>query len=333
MAYNGARGVETVGCNLTKSQDEDLLDELRRVAGRTLRAAGPRYAPSLDPQAPNLAIAPLQRAADALAQGSAFCERVKALSGEIRKAYERDDDFANALFKRRVGSFQRITADLDAIASANTVVSRRAGARGLRRHLRSVRSRLSAAEDELMVRLRALEGSQPGTASEKEKKARSSERDLLQARLGAIRRLEEALYKVVEFADGDEGDLVAGGSSILLLGDWGTGKTHFLCDYAVQAIDDGTPTLVVLANTLRSDVPPLDAIAETTGLAPNGAALRQLLDAKAKVAGRRALIMIDAINESDRETWRRALPGLDRDAAGRGTSGLSSPVALPSIPV
>lgn len=307
---------------MTNSRDDDLLSELSRVATRTLRSAGPRYAPSLDPRAPNLAIVPLQRAADALAQGSAFRERVEALSGEIRKAHDRDDHFANGLFERRVASVQRIILDLDALASADTVVDRRAAMRGLRRHLRSVRGRLSTTEDELRAQLQALEVTQPETASEEEKKARSNERDRVQSRLGAIRRLEEALYEVAEFADGDEGDLAADGSSILLLGEWGTGKTHFLCDYATQAIDDGTPTLVVLANALRTDIPPLDAIAEITGLAASGEALMWLLDAKAKEAGRRALIMIDAINESDRETWRRALPGLVRDVADAGNIGL-----------
>ncbi|MEI2672384.1 MAG: hypothetical protein V9G13_15020 [Marmoricola sp.] len=307
---------------MTNSRGDDLLSELRRVATRTLHSAGPRYAPSLDPRAPNLAIVPLQRAGDALAQGSAFRERVEALSGGIRKAHDRDEHFANGLFERRVASVQRIIADLDALASADTVVSRRTAVRGLRRHLRSVRGRLTTTEDELRARLRALEETKSETESEEEKKARSSERERVQSRLGAIRRLEEALYEVAEFSDGHEGDLVADGSSILLLGEWGTGKTHFLCDYAVQAIEDGTPTLVVLASALRTDIPPLDAIAEVTGLAPSGAALMLLLDARAKEARRRALIMIDAINESDRAAWRRALPGLVRDVADAGNIGL-----------
>lgn len=306
---------------MPNSRDDDLLSDLSRVATGTLRSAGPRYAPSLDPRAPNLAIVPLQQAGDALAQGSAFRERVHALTGELLKAYERDDRFADRLFARRVASIQRIIADLDALASADTVAGRKAALRGLRRHLRSVRKRLSTTKDELRARLPAL-GSQPEAASDEEKKARSSEYDRVQSRLAAIRRLEDALYEVGEFADGHEGDLVADGSSILLLGEWGTGKTHFLCDYAIQAIDDGTPTVVVLANALRTDIPPLDAIAESTGMAPSGAALLSLLGAKAKEAGRRALIMIDAINESDRVAWHCALPGLVRAVADEGNVGL-----------
>lgn len=307
---------------MANPRDDDLLSGLRRVATRTLSAAGPRYAPSLDPDAPNLAIVPLQQAVHALTQGSGLRERVQAVGAVIRKAYDRDDHFAEGLFGRRAANLQRIIADLDDLGSARTVVSRRTTIRGLRRHLRSVRMRLSTTDDELRARLRALEGSQPDTETEDEKKASPSERDRVQSRLGAIRRLEEALYEVAEFADGPEGDLVADGSSILLLGEWGTGKTHFLCDYAIQAIEDGTLTLVVLANALRTDIPPLDAIAEITGLAANGSELMSLLNAKADETGRRALIMVDAVNESDRDAWRRALPRLVRDVASVGNIGL-----------
>lgn len=307
---------------MTKSRSGDLLAKLSEVATRTLRMAGPRYAPSLDPAAPNLAIVPLQQAGHALSQGTAFAGRVQMLAADLRKAYDRDDHFANRLFARRKVNPQRVIADLDALASAVSVVGRRTTMQGLRRHLRSVGDRLSATGDELRTRLRDLEGIKLETETEQEKKARSTERDRVQSRLGAIRRLEEALYEVAEFADGQEGDLVADGASVLLLGEWGTGKTHFLCDFAIHAIEDGTPTVVVLANALRTDIPPLDAIAEITGLAANGSALISLLNAKAKEDGRRALIMIDAINESDRDAWRRALPGLVRDVANAGNIGL-----------
>src|SRR5690606_2685074 len=99
-------------------------------------------------------------------------------------------------------------------------------------------------------------------------------------------------------------------SAFLLLGEWGTGKTHFLCDLALHALQDGTPALVVLASSLRTDVAPLDAMAEISGVADDGAALLACLRDEARRVGRRALIMIDALNESEREAWRRNLPGL-----------------------
>jgi hypothetical protein len=149
-------------------------------------------------------------------------------------------------------------------------------------------------------------------ATEAQKRSDYDERQRLQSRLQTVRRIDEALDDATEFASGPEGALAVERSAVVLLGAWGTGKTHFLCDLALHSIRDGTPTLVVLASTLRTDIAPLDAIAEMTGVADDGAALLACLGAEAKRVGRRAMIMIDALNESDRGAWRRNLPGLLR---------------------
>lgn len=290
----------------------DLLGSLRDVASRTLKLAGPRYAPSLDPAAPNLAILPLERAGHALAQGTSFGDRARALAASVSQAYDRDNHFADWLFAGRVVAFPTIAADLDALGLGSGASARRRIMQELRRHLRVVRARLSSVDHEMRAKLQSLQSSESGALSEEQARSRVVQREQLQSRLGSIGRLEDALSDVSEYADGPEGDLVARVQSALLLGEWGTGKTHFLCDFALHAISDGTPTLVVLANTLRTDVPPLDAIAEVTGIAASGAALVDALDASAKEVGRRALILIDALNESDRGIWRRNLPGLLR---------------------
>jgi hypothetical protein len=132
-------------------------------------------------------------------------------------------------------------------------------------------------------------------------------------RFSALRRLADPLGDISDFADESEGMVLTERSSILLLGEWGTGKTHFLCDFALQALSDGCPAVVVLANALRTDVQPLDAIADATALATSGTDLVRLLDSAGAASGRRALLLIDAINESDREAWRRRLPRLVRD--------------------
>jgi hypothetical protein len=301
---------------------DEFLTKLRDVASRTLRAAGPRYAPSLDPGAPNLAIRPLEQAAHALAQGTAFAERARQLVGVVQSAHERDEHFADRLFSRRTVDLRRLVADLEGLVSVQGVRPRRHGMQGLRRHVRSIGDLLSSANEAARARLSALEVEKPDLETEAEQRARSDERTRAQSELGSIRRLWDALDEVADFANGTEGHLLAEKSAVLLLGAWGTGKTHFLCDFALQTISDGTPTLVVLASALRTDVPPLDALAELTGLAPSGAALADLLDTTAKGVGRRALIMIDAINESDREVWRRNLPNLLREIDRRENVGL-----------
>lgn len=103
---------------------------------------------------------------------------------------------------------------------------------------------------------------------------------------------------------------------------WGTGKTHFLCDFALECIADRTPVVVVLANELRDDIDPIDAVAEATGLAPNGTDLLAQLALAARTNGRRALILVDAINEADRDAWRLRLEPLFERFARQRDVGL-----------
>lgn len=298
------------------------MDRLQAIARRTLTAAGPRYSPAIDPEAPNLEIQPLQRAASALNLGTAFAVRVKNLGASLRTAYDWNDYLEVGLFAGRKVNLQRIAADLDHVAEGGAPSDVRRRMLELRRHLKIVRGRLEAVQVETRARLRDLEGQSSESDSEESNDARSQEHDRLQARISALRRLDDPLGGISEFADESEGMVLTERSSILLLGEWGTGKTHFLCDFALQALSDGCPTVVVLASTLRTDMRPLDAIADATALATSGTDLVRLLDSTAAVSGRRALLLIDAINESDREAWRRQIPQLVRDVRQAECLGL-----------
>ena len=101
------------------ARPSDLMTRLRRIAKRTLASAGPRYAPALDPNAPNLAIAPLQRAASALSVGANLRAHATELGSSLATAYDRDSHDADRLFGRQVVYLQRICSDLSGIASAS----------------------------------------------------------------------------------------------------------------------------------------------------------------------------------------------------------------------
>ena len=300
----------------------DLIQQLHRIAKRTLVAAGPRYSPAIDPSAPNLEIQPLQRAASALALGSAMRSRATELGESLRSVYDRDHYLADWLFGRRAVNLQRLSDDLRLLASGGSIGAVRKTTLVLRRHLAAVRRRMEEAEGEAHAALRILDQAGPDWESDEDKKARSQERERIRGRLSGLRRLDEPLSRIGVFVDSEEGQLLTQSNSILLLGEWGTGKTHFMCDFALQALSDNTPTVVVLASELRTDMHPLDAIAEATGQAVTGSELIRSLGEAAARSGRRALVLIDAINESDRAAWRRWLPRLVRDVEKAQDVGL-----------
>src|SRR5690606_6407242 len=120
--------------------------------------------------------------------------------------------------------------------------------------------------------------------------------------------LEGALGPTSEMLERYEGLTAPDGAPILILGEWGTGKTHFVCDFTLAALQDGVPAVAVLAPSLDSREP-LDDLAKQLDF-PGSNELLDNLEEAARTAGRRALILIDAINEGDREAWRRRLPTL-----------------------
>ena len=123
-----------------------MIGQLRAVAKRTLAAAGPRYSPALDADAPNLEILPLQQAAFALSLGAGFRVRVRELVASLRAAYDRDHYLADQLFVGRTVDLQRLADDLDRVAGGGTPSAVRRTMLELRRHLKVVRDRLTAAE-------------------------------------------------------------------------------------------------------------------------------------------------------------------------------------------
>lgn len=95
--------------------------------------------------------------------------------------------------------------------------------------------------------------------------------------------------------------------TMLLLGPAGIGKTHLLCDIAETRLRNNLPTLLVLGQQLTTVRSPWEAIIGQLGLNLTSRQFLQRLNRIAIRRKRRALILIDAINEGDRRGWKRGL--------------------------
>src|SRR5207302_4011101 len=100
---------------------------------------------------------------------------------------------------------------------------------------------------------------------------------------------------------------------LLLIGEWGTGKTHSVCDASLARLQDGRPTLLLLAKDFSSRRPLNEAIQSLTH--PRLATLLSGLNTLGRESGTRALIIVDGINEGNREGWSRACKTLIRAAS------------------
>jgi hypothetical protein len=109
------------------------------------------------------------------------------------------------------------------------------------------------------------------------------------------------------------GRLAAGhtGQALAIVGPAGQGKTHALLRAARELLDNGVPAIVILGQRL-DDSNWWPAIAATLGMtATNGDEFLQALDALAQSRNCRAVIFLDALNESKSpRRWREELPAL-----------------------
>jgi hypothetical protein len=103
---------------------------------------------------------------------------------------------------------------------------------------------------------------------------------------------------------------------LLVSGHAGVGKTHLMCDVSAARTAEGRPTLLLLGQDFDSRAL-LPQIGELTQLGGSYQDVLEVLDASAEAASCIGLLIIDALNESERpERWRADIQAL-RTAAAR----------------
>jgi hypothetical protein len=290
----------------------DALAQLQAVNEIAIRDAGPRYTPGLDPGAPNIEIGYLVDAFDALSLVDGWRQRAQGLAEGLAKASEYQTRLLDGLFGRRRATPGRLVdqvAELRALRDP-TVIGRTATQ--LRRNGTSVVRHLQSKIDALWEQLREL-------ADEPQHRELRSR---LQSDASALRGVMSAAQDLIEYLDGPSGRFLRGENGLLLLGSWGTGKTHLLCDIARQRLNGGAPALLLMASSLPNGTEVLDEVATTTGLAATGTELLSELNRLGHATNTRALLMVDAINEGDQDVWRAKLGRIAKTVSGLPNVGL-----------
>lgn len=288
------------------------ISHLRKVLDRTVRDAGPRYSPGLDPDAPNIEIAYLSTYIEALAVDH-LDHRVRPMVDDLERAIGETQGTWASIFRNRTITPSVVAKDLAELGTIEGLAGVRSRVSDLRRRIAALERVLDRAAERFSSAERALAGSDD---ADKER------RDRLQAQTRDLYHLRGALGSIREFVMGDLGTLMSRKKCLLVLGPAGSGKTHFLCDAARQMTKRQSPVLVVLARSLNPTAGILDAIAEVTGLARTGSELVSALSELAQRKHSRALIVIDGINEGDQALWRTGVVELVRNLRGVDDVGL-----------
>jgi hypothetical protein len=295
-----------------KKRISDALAQLQTVNEVAIRDAGPRYTPGLDPAAPNIEIGYLVDAFDALSLVDGWRGRAQGLAQGITKASEYQTHLLDRLFRRCRATPARLVEQVQALQGLHEPAALRRAAMQLRRNSERVVGRLQREVDALREQLRQLPDEPPNR----------EQRSRLQSDVRALSSVMYAVQELVEYLDSPSGRFLRGDNGLLLLGSWGTGKTHLLCDIARQRLEAVAPALLVMASSLPRGIDVLDGVAATTGLAASGAELLSELNRLGAATNTRALLMVDAINEGSQEVWRDQLQSLARTVGQLAHVGL-----------
>jgi hypothetical protein len=303
QAEPSAGSEETGAASSSPQQPEEqtVTDALARLAAvneATIQAAGPRYTPGLNPDAPNIEIEHLVDAFDALSLADGWRERIGALADAIEKAMEHQTDRLDSLFRRSKASPAQLLAKAQELRALRGPTDIRRAAARLRRDSNYLADRLQHEVSTLWDQI--------GGFSEEQRQ----DRERVEHAARGLGNVRSEVQELLGYLDGTPGQLLRTHRGLLLLGSWGTGKTHMLCDVARQRLSAGAPALVVMANALPSGGKLIDSVAAASGLAGSGAELLEELNRLGETTDTRSLLMIDAINEADREVWRQQLARL-----------------------
>ncbi|KKL71686.1 hypothetical protein LCGC14_2092430, partial [marine sediment metagenome] len=125
-----------------------------------------------------------------------------------------------------------------------------------------------------------------------------------------LRMIREAIGNLRCYVDGSFARLSIL-PNMILCGDAGTGKTHLLCDIALNRINNNMPTVLLLGQHFRNANPWKQIIDQLQFHCETADEMLGILDAAGEASHVRTLIFLDAINESyDKEFWTDHLTGI-----------------------
>jgi len=283
------------------------LDELRKITNKTIQSAGPRYTPGVDGRAPNLHIRDLEIAIAGLSVNSQFStlldERANSLLESLKQA-------GNSL------SGQHEIADrLSSAASSLQQLARQSPQRGkallgrlqdviakLERLVLDASESISNAIREKHDELSRTGGNRANSETAPSRHGNSELEKLHQVN-DDLCRIEIQCRSCKQLLDSTALRLRFANRA-LLLGPWGSGKTHFLCDVSLTLLNAKIPSAVLLAKDISASGDIAANLCSVFGL-PSLDGILCKLDEMGRTVNARAILIIDGVNEGDFDSWRR----------------------------
>jgi intracellular sulfur oxidation DsrE/DsrF family protein len=271
---------------------------LRKLNEFQISQAGQRYTPGIDSTAPNIEIEALIDVIENLACGEIAETRFRDFLEELKK-----ECYPIEAFRQSVANIQ------GEIALAESAVP------GIMSALRNGASdsadawldRLSRIDSQLETERSLWKSKVDETKSKPNSGEIPLSRDSPQSRVNLIERCCGMIGRERDYV-GSTAFKVLYEPRLLITGNWGTGKTHFVCDITQRRTSRDEVSLFVLAKNFQGNV--LHEIARQTS--PKTSVKRVLTNLQnlAESTKSRALVIVDGVNEGVRKDWKKAISKL-----------------------
>lgn len=266
-----------------------------------LRTAGPRYTPEIHVDLP------IAREFEALGRTDRFFDHEKAKARKIREKlrnleYSDASDVSDPTVDAGVAAVaSKVQAVLSALGAMDAQPTGPLPFKAIADQLRVAEVAAEELSQLLGERARELEAKREATETNAGGRSYGSNpfRDRRSRLYGLASELRQARESFVH------AESIASSALMILRGDAGTGKTHLLCDVARHRVAAGRPTVLLMGQRfVSSDAPWAQALQQLDMASLSAEEFVGALEAAAQVAGSRALLMIDAINEgTGRTIW------------------------------
>ena len=286
-----------------------------------IQKAGQRYTPGIDPNAPNLRIESLFTAIENVACGAGALARFESVLDAFSIAWNR------AKHNSQRPDVLQIRAD-DARACLLPMIDR-------------LRKRDAAAGEEWSDRLSVIESELLADVAHwrtEETKLHPSDGDshlssagnTARSNMNAIGRCLAIVREEKEYIQSSAFKVLSD-PKLLVSGEWGTGKTHLLCDVTQERIGRSQATVLVLAKNFQGSV-----VAEICDQIEAGRTAIEVFDRLEELGhenAERAVVILDGVNEGRRREWRKAINELQALVGKRPNIGLIVTCRTPFEPI
>jgi hypothetical protein len=290
------------------------LSDLGRINNKSISSAGPRYTPGLNASAPNIEIESLNTAIEGLVCGDSFKKRVDNICKSIEKSWKAA---YHSLKETQFQQLEKPSKILEKLAKLGVCPPRKG-----KLLIRSTRTNIQQVNETVGKLFREI-GEEEEKRYEELRKGNKESKKYYSAyetdpKISSLRSMQRSIRKYEDTLDSANEFLNSPGCNLqfnnvaLLLGAWGTGKTHFLCDLTCHRLRHGFPVLLVLAKDFDPGNDVCQALANFTHLFKGFENLIRNLNMLGESKGERALLLIDGVNESDHDAWRKCIQKLIR---------------------